>query len=329
MNLRDLIVAPAPDEARAKLKPIPWPTNLQPHPAATVAYDGGPMPAVDVLIVTWTVAEATALADVLSPGVSLDRWVRYTHNYATLIADFDGYAPAREEKDLARFWLTTIAGRTVALVKSDSHLSQDGPKVPNITVWRQLIAETGARLVITTGTAGGVGTHTVLGDVIVTDTVRFDCQHAFKGQPWAQAKYWAAKTVELKTSVSALLDVNAADLPASAGGDGKAATLPGVVLTTDFFAFDDAEDTFGLRSYEPDAAAVEMGDAILGLVCSTMTDPPAWVIARNASDPQMAKMATVTDEANRAGQICQDYGYTTTIGSAIVCAALVADWTSA
>lgn len=37
------------------------------------------------------------------------------------------------------------------------------------------------------------------------------------------------------------------------------------VVTTDFFAYDDTENTFGLQSF---GAAVEMGDAVLGMVIS-------------------------------------------------------------
>ncbi len=35
------------------------------------------------------------------------------------------------------------------------------------------------------------------------------------------------------------------------------------IVTTDFFAFDDSADTFGLQGR---GAAVEMGDAVLGMV---------------------------------------------------------------
>jgi nucleoside phosphorylase len=326
VDYRALLTAPAPQTARDKLKPIPWPPTLQPSPVRPSASGADPLPAADVLIVTWTTAEAQALADVLSPGVSLTDWLRYTNGYDALIVDVEKGAPAHEEKDLARYWQATIGGRSVILMKSDLHMSQDGPKLPVRTLWKQIIEQASPQLVITTGTAGGIGAQTVLGDVVVTDIVRFDCQRDFAAAPFAQASYTATRSVTLTTDVSTLLDVNAVDLPTSVGGNGHATVIPGVVLTTDFFAFDDTEDTYGLRAYEPAAAAVEMGDAVLGLVCAEdLTDPPAWVIARNASDPQMPQLATVQDEANRAANIYQTYGYTTTIGSAIVCAALVAD----
>jgi nucleoside phosphorylase len=98
---------------------------------------------------------------------------------------------------------------------------------------------------------------------------------------------------------------------------------PTSVLTTDFFAFDDANDHYGLRTYQPDAKAVEMDDAALGLALTDITNPPPWVSIRNASDPQMNE-ATLTLETKDAAAIYEKYGYWTTIGSAITCWALTA-----
>jgi nucleoside phosphorylase len=56
--------------------------------------------------------------------------------------------------------------------KSELHLSQDGPKMPIAALWRQLIAEVKPKLVITTGTAGGIGAGVELGDVVVAKSVR-------------------------------------------------------------------------------------------------------------------------------------------------------------
>ena len=61
-------------------------------------------------------------------------------------------------------------------------MSQDGPQLPNIDVWRQIILEVQPKLVITTGTAGGIGKQFEVGDVIVSPIVRFDCTAKFKKQ---------------------------------------------------------------------------------------------------------------------------------------------------
>ena len=44
-------------------------------------------------------------------------------------------------------------------------------------------------LVVTTGTAGGIGQDFEVGDVIVSPIVRFDCTAKFKKEPFAQAHY--------------------------------------------------------------------------------------------------------------------------------------------
>ena len=66
--------------------------------------------------------------------------------------------------------------------KSDSHMSQDGPQLPNIDVWAQIIEEVQPKLVITTGTAGGIGKQFEVGDVVVSPIVRFDCTSKFKSE---------------------------------------------------------------------------------------------------------------------------------------------------
>ena len=101
------------------------------------------------------------------------------------------------------------------------------------------------------------------------------------------------------------------------------ANLPDVV-TTDFFAFDDSSNTFGLQSL---GAAVEMGDAVLGMVISVLgAKAPKWAAIRNASDPQIDDSGlTLKEAADKAGQIYEKYGYWTTIPSAIACWATVKD----
>jgi hypothetical protein len=94
------------------------------------------------------------------------------------------------------------------------------------------------------------------------------------------------------------------------------------VVSTDFFAFDTADDHYGLRSYAPNAKAVEMDDAALGLALKGLELQPAWLSVRNASDPQMTG-ADLREEEKAAAKIYQRYGYWTTVNSAIACWALV------
>ena len=67
--------------------------------------------------------------------------------------------------------------------KSELHLAQDGPKLPIQNLWQQLIAEAAPKLVITTGTAGGIGAEIIVGDVIVSPAVQFDCTAHLQEQP--------------------------------------------------------------------------------------------------------------------------------------------------
>ncbi len=52
-----------------------------------------------------------------------------------------------------------------------------------------MIGQVQPRLMITTGTAGGIGAATLLGDVIVSSRVRWDATTRFADQPWAHAAY--------------------------------------------------------------------------------------------------------------------------------------------
>src|SRR5215472_11088257 len=143
----------------SRFNDIPWPKGLAPTTDKIIRKGkGGRLPTADVLVVTWTVDEGHALSRVLTPGKdSRNDYVPYTHNYATISKKMRNGCPARELKRLGTYWTTTIGKQKVVVFKSDSHMSQDGPQLPNIDVWRQIITEVQPTLVITTGTAGGIG----------------------------------------------------------------------------------------------------------------------------------------------------------------------------
>jgi hypothetical protein len=215
-------------------------------------------------------------------------------------------------------------------MKSDLHFSQDGPKMPIKKLWQQIIQETKARLVITTGTAGGIGSAIELGDVALATTVRFDCQQEFKSAPFHDAVYTCSslKTTSLPVAQKLFL-ANTSHLPPAPrpprvfNKSAPGVKNPGVV-TTDFFAYDDTTDSFGLQGL---GAAVEMGDAVLGLVIEEMgSAAPLWTAIRNASDPQMDTSGLTPEQVRqKAGSIYERYGYWTTIPSAITCWSMVLD----
>ncbi|HEY1801986.1 MAG TPA: hypothetical protein VGG46_13740 [Terriglobales bacterium] len=313
----------------SRFSEIPWPAGLAPATDAKVRTGtGGRLPAADVLVVTWTVDEGHALSRVLTPGKdSHNDYKSYTRNYAAISSKMRAGCPAIEAKRLGAYWTATIGGKKVVVFKSDSHMSQDGPKLPNLDVWKQIIEDTKPKLVLTTGTAGGIGTEFEVGDVVVSQIVRFDCTSKFKNEPFHSAHY-GSKAPDTKYFARAkdLFSANSAQLPKDNTRPPKIAVVPGnglshCVMTTDFFGFDTSDDHYKLQGL---ADVSEMGDAVLGLASSQMQDAPPWLAVRNVSDPQIKAEGTLKEQAQLAAQIYKGFGRWSSVCSAIVCWALIA-----
>lgn len=314
---------------------IPWPKGLAPNTDKVPRKaTGGQLPEADVLAVTWTVDEGHALSRVLTPGKdSRNDYRSYTHNYAKISQKMRAGCPAREAKRLGAYWTTKIGGKSVVVFKSDSHMSQDGPELPNIDVWKQIIGEVKPKLVITTGTAGGIGKQFEVGDVVVSPIVRFDCTSKFKdkkveNEPIATAHYSSvAPKTKLFTKTKTLFKANAGQLPKDNTRPPMIVrvapdALASSVVTTDFFGFDTSDNHYGLQG-QGDVS--EMGDAVLGLVAKLMpTQAFRWVAVRNVSDPQIKAEGTLKQQAALAAQIYKGFGRWSSVCSAIVCWALIA-----
>ena len=309
---------------------VPWPKGLAPKTdKAALAGSGGGLPTADVLVVTWTVDEGHALSRVLTPGKdSRNDYRPYTHNFASISKKMRAGCPALELKRLGTYWTANIGAKSVVVFKSDSHMSQDGPKLPNIDVWSQIISEVQPKIVITTGTAGGIGKQFEVGDVVVSPIVRFDCISKFKSEPFHDAHYSsiAPKTKYLATAKT-LFKANSGQLPKENTRPPNIVriaptALASSVMTTDFFGFDTSDDHYHLQGM---ADVSEMGDAVLGLVASRMGDKaPRWVAVRNVSDPQIKAEGTLRQQAQIAAQIYKGFGRWSSVCSAIVCWALIA-----
>jgi nucleoside phosphorylase len=318
-------VAPKASTTLTHYTPPDWPAGLAPITGATPS--GESLPAADVLIVTWTVDEGHALSRVLTPGIdSQTGWKHYTKNYATISADMRNGCPARELGRLGTYWTTRIGPRKVTVFKSDSHMSQDGPKLPNQTVWQQIIADTNPKWVITTGTGGGIGDTEQVGDVVVSNWVSFDCKRQFRrlnGQAYANPIDAPSNRFSEATSLFA---ANSKYLPVDntrAPQIDVATSVQTGVLTTDFFGFDTSANTYDLQGR---GGLSEMGDAVLGMVCSGLgTAAPNFSVVRNVSDPQIASAGlTLAQQETMAGDIYKAYGRWSSICSAITCWAIVA-----
>ena len=313
-------------------QPIPWPSGTEPQsqPISPSPKSSDPLPAADFLIVTWTVAEAEALADTLSPGYPSNNWYKYDRLFESYKKNIQPGAPALKSNRLGSFFPTRIGNKKVLCFKSELHMSQDGPKLPIRELWKQIIQETKSTVVVTTGTAGGVGSPIKLGDVVVTGTIRFHCDRTFKNAPFNNAEYQnkaSAPTSYFDPSVNTLIPINANHLP-------PAQRYPTIrydvsqigesidVITTDFFAFDNTTDTYRLQGL---GAAVEMGDAVLGLACQDLgSQAPNWYAIRNASDPQIDGTLSLEEQRKVAAQTYEKYGYWTTIDSAIATWSVIA-----
>lgn len=310
---------------------LQWPKGLAPKPAKSVeGKSSSALPRSDVLVVTWTVEEGHALSRVLTPGKdSHNDYKPYTHNYAAIAKKMRNGCPAKELQRLGTYWTTTVGSKKAVIFKSDSHMSQDGPQLPNIDVWSQIIDEVNPKLVITTGTAGGIGKQFEVGDVIVSPVVRFDCTAKFKNKPFANQDFESStpRTTHF-ASARSLFKANAAQLPRDNNRMPRifrtgVQDLAASVVTTDFFGFDTSDDHYHLQGL---GSVSEMGDAVLGLVCKGLeAKAPRWIAVRNVSDPQIrADGLDLKQQAALAAQIYKGFGRWSSVCSAIVCWAIIA-----
>lgn len=324
-------------------EPVPFPPGLAPRPAPPEDPPNSrdKLPAADILLVTWTAAEARAMSILFTPGVRLEDWFQYKHNLRDFIPKVTGRRAPFNDRRLKRYYHSlglyfpcTVGEKRVLCFKSGLHMDYDGPDLPLLALWKQIIADTGAGLVITTGTAGGVGDEVRLGDVVIAADTLFDCTTKFKEEPFRSKKFKATGLPEAPAQriTPALVRPNAEHV-ARAGAPTHKDGLPKFfypgstirspkIVTTDFFAFDDSLDSAGLQEL---GNACEMGDATLGLVLSQMASAPQWVAIRNASDPQIDGNLSPADRRKRAGLYYRNYGGFTTAASLIACWSVICE----
>ncbi len=317
---------------------IPWPSGLGPVTDGKPSRSGtGPLPRADALVVTWTMDERHALSRVLTPGKdSRDDYVPYTHNYTSIASTMSPGCPAVQAKRLGAFWTTMIARNKAVVFKSESHLSQDTDRrlppdgvLPNELLWKQIIAEVEPRIVLTTGTAGGIGKDFEVGDVVVSPVVRFDSKKWLKSAPFHAATYHSqAAATQYLAEAEKLFKANAGQLPTDNTRPPSIvqvapADLSASVVTTDFFGFDTSDNHYRLWGL---GDASEMGDAVLGMVAQQLgQNAPSWLAVRNVSDPEISAAGlTLKQQAALAANIYKAFGRWSSVCSAIVCWALIA-----
>ena len=84
-----------------------------------------PLPKAEYLVVTWTVAELEALADVLTPGFVRRRWYPYSRLFEERYRpQIRGGAPSLGVGRLGSYFATRIGNASVVCVKSELHLTR-------------------------------------------------------------------------------------------------------------------------------------------------------------------------------------------------------------
>jgi nucleoside phosphorylase len=336
----------------------PKPQELPREPAITDV-----LPRADYLVVTWTVAELEALADVLTPGVRRNSWYRYAHKFdAHYLPQIRSGAPSRQVRRLGSYYVTHVGDAKVLCFKSELHLNQDGimqqsgyATLPVRDLFRQLIEEVQPRLVITVGTAGATNPDHFLGDVYITRAAKFRCQQEFEKAPFNNQVYkcdFPVPTEAMKVAGELLrlqdehlIEPDFAPPTRHYAWEGPA--LPGTknrpairidgggrkqdfkaflpMLSTDFFEFGTTQNNLWKQG-----CAVEMGDAALGLAALDLgPDAPNWLVIRNASDPAINAALPRTPreldmQAHWAVWYYEAFGYWTSVNSAIAVWAVIA-----
>jgi kumamolisin len=315
--------------------PVPWPHNpptaqpLDHAPSETQSLSR--FSGYDAAVMTWTSAEAAALAALFTPNYLPSKWYEYRHNvkdYIPLVTG--GMAPFNDKRpDMARYYHSlglyfpcTIGSAKVLLFKSGLHFAYDGPAIPLKRLVGEIAQAVKPKVFITTGTAGGIGADVSLGDIVIGPECKFDCiTTAFRDQPWAKPPYPMSPVPDeaLDAITEPLLEVNAARLPN--GGQPKVWSATGdTIVTTDFFGFDDSTDHYQLQGR---GKVCEMGDAMVADALAAFKGIKRFAI-RNASDPQIPDPSgNIAAAKKQAGDIYRKYGAFTTAGSAIATWAVI------
>jgi nucleoside phosphorylase len=327
-----------------------FPSGLNPQPLPPVnASPTKALPRADVVVITWTVDEVAALAKVLTPGQGPLKWQKYARNFAAFAPNIRPHAPAQNSQRLGSYMPVKIGSKQVLCMKSELHLNQDGVKtgegtatLPVKDLFKQIIAEVKPEVILTIGTAGSVYDAFELGDVVITRAAKFRLQNEFRNEAFNHVVYksdWQIPTAKLakaqtmaQTIAPSLLEppfappttrFNFPGDPIKAPPnkpdfklDGRDMPAFHPILTTDYFEYGTTTNRL-----DKEGAAVEMGDAALGLACSEVAQPPNWAVIRNMSDPVIngalpAKEFHLNEQTSWAVGYYTAYGhYTSQVGA--------------
>jgi nucleoside phosphorylase len=203
-------------------------------------FPNDPLPAADIVIVTWTSAEWSAMDHVFAGSDdgavrAIDDW-SWKQNWFPYARGAAGFTPDPKSGPLwGSFRLVKITDRSqrpwrVLLFKSNSHLAHP-PWIDGLSAMtRAILTDTGADRIYSIGTAGGGRLNARLGDVVVTNAALLDLQRPQNfGDPDNGAMFrcqtWYPATA-LKAEVEQNLLYRIKDLATSDFLNGLFAQLP-------------------------------------------------------------------------------------------------------
>ena len=353
------------------LKPIPIqvdpiPNSSDPLPTVDFVVITWTIDEVDALsdIFTWPYHRPKSRSN----PTKID-WYKYDRNFQTKFKDqIRKGAPSRGDCDdvnlLGSYFISSVGSKKILCFKSELHLNQDGKKtgegtatLPVKDLFKQIIEETNTKYILTTGTCGATFLNHDLGDVITTKSAKFRLAQEFKNenfnnkiyqsdiviptQYFHHAEGFMQKNMERIQEPEMLPPTEKYQYngnPISTIQNRPNIYLEGLnlpnscpILTTDYFEFGNSTT----NNLQDEGCGVDMGDAVLGLVCSELeSQAPKWAVIRNLSDPVIngnlredprgSLNPRVRVQTMWATWYYQTYGYWTSINSALAVWAIIA-----
>lgn len=311
---------------------ISWPDQLEPLALSLSPYQPGQKITspiefkADVLILLYTDLETSAFLDVFTgnndwSASRRDTWYPYAYNFASLASIIQGIRDSYALKNgfFGYLYAVTIGNQKVVIYKTELHAKVNGDKLPINPVIQQLVSELQPALVISTGSAGGIGGVLNCGDVAVTNARRFHDSTEYPTYPEINSlsdndtmlsSTVAVNNTYLKYAAENLSKVT---LPSLAQCYYEFATrsrysflkqntdppaiyvtnlnpVPGpepmVIVTADFLSVDDSSNAEGLQAL---GIMNDNDDAYAFFAIGQMpaSQQPQWLSIRNVSDPQV------------------------------------------
>jgi Phosphorylase superfamily len=311
---------------------ITWPDHLGPTPLPLGKNQPGQKITgpvdfkADVLVILYTDVETRAFLDVFTgnnewSAARKKTWAFYAHDFATLSSEIEGINESDALKDGYFGYLSAvkIGDQVVVIFKTELHPKVNGNKLAIVKVFQQLVTELQPSLVLSTGSAGGMGAVLNCGDVAVTSSARFQVTTTYPTYPEINTLSKSKKALSNAVTINnkylkyAARNLTKLTLPSLAQCYAELASrsgfeflkknteapsiyvtdinpVPGpepmAIVSADFLSVDDSTDAEGL---EPLGIMNDNDDAYAFFAIDQMAagQQPQWLSVRNASDPQV------------------------------------------